>query len=218
MGTNPPAAAFLSLSTKARLADQNGVEAGVNSYPAFASSVPWSYAEFSVVPRRSRVLQCNIYPFGGNGDPFTPIATVTFPNPVYGRFPQWQPEALPTVKPAGDVEARFDEITTGHRVGGETIVKANGSQGSPQEPARRGEDSDTEFDVSLDSPRGTNEAWVPASAELSDATGNVIRAATLFSVFGPESGIYLRPKPSGQTAFTESLHRERYGRTKPPGD
>ena len=37
----------------------------------------------------------------------------------------------------------------------------------------------TEFDISLSSPRGTNEAWVLHSAEISDATGNFLRNIVL---------------------------------------
>jgi hypothetical protein len=201
--TNMPLG-ITSSTLAARLADQAGVEAGAPSYAAFASSVVWSYAAFPVFPRRSRVLQCNLYPFGGPGNPATPFARVTFPNPLYGDFPQWKPEPVPAMKMAGDLEVRLDEFTAGRQQGGATVVKANGSRGLPVPPAIRGQDTVTAFDVSLISWRGTNEAWVLNSAEISDATGNVLRNNSFHSSINVFRG-YSGPQQPGKTVCSETI-------------
>lgn len=203
IGTNVPPRRTSSILV-ARLADQTGVETGVPDYATFASSVAWSYAAFPVGPRRSRVLECDLYPYGASRNPGTPVAHVDFPNPFYGHFPAWKPEPVPAVRMAGDLEVRLDDFTAGRQMGGTTVFKANGSRGLLVPPAIRGQDTVTAFDVSLSSPRGTNEAWVLNSAEISDATGNVLRANLFVSSFDLLWG-YSRPQQPGKTACSESI-------------
>jgi hypothetical protein len=160
----------------ARLTDDAGMEAGLPAYVSFASSVAWSYAAFPVVPKRSRMLECDLYLMIGPGNLTIPRARFTFPNPVYGHFPQWKPEPVPAVKRTGDLEVRLDEFNTGTENAGGYVVHANGSRGLPREAATKGQNTKTIFDFSFSSPRGTNEVWAPQSAELSDATGNVLVA------------------------------------------
>jgi len=174
LGTNaPPGSTTPTLI--ARLTDQAGVEAGVRAYANFSGNVAWAYAAFPVFPRRSRLLEFYLYPDVGPGNPAAPVAHFTFPNPCYGQFPAWKPEPLPAVKEAGDLEVRLGDFTTGAWVNGGVFVKANESGGHHVTPAVRGQDTVTAFDVSLMSPSGTSAIWEFFSAELSDATGNVLR-------------------------------------------
>jgi hypothetical protein len=130
----------------ARLADKTGFEAGLVDYPpGFESDVAWHYTSFSLIPRRSPVLQLNFHPPEGG------LASVRIPNPLYKHYPQWKPEPVPAVKMASDVEVRLDDFKAG-----------------PQPDY-------TGFHVSIRSPRGTNERWALHGLELSDATGNVLR-------------------------------------------
>jgi hypothetical protein len=156
----------------ARLADQNGVERGVSAYPAFASGVTLSYAEFPVVPRRSQMLQCNFYPFDGSS--LNPVISIGFTNPLYGKFPEWKPEPVPAVKRAGDLEVRLENFMTGNEISWASPVLANGKQGMGFEPVPKGIHLATFCEVSLLSLRYTNEEWVVQSAELNDATGNIL--------------------------------------------
>lgn len=156
----------------ARLADQKGVERGAVSYPAFHDGVPLSYAEFPAIPRRSQMLQLNFYPFDGRSS--VPVSSVRIINPLYGHFPEWNPEPVPAVKKAGDLEVRLVNLMTGIEMYGRPPVLANGKQGIEFQPAKYGIHLATFFDVSLNSERGTNEEWVVQNAELSDATGNVL--------------------------------------------
>ena len=167
----------------ARLADQKGVERGALSYPAFSDGVPLSYVEFPAIPRRSQILQLNFYPFFVG---FTDLVTsVSFTNPLYGHFPEWKPEPVPAVKKTGDLEVRLVNLMTGIRQSGMVPVLANGKQGIGFQPAQRGIHLATFFDVLPKSDRGNNEAWVVQSAELSDATGNIIASPAYVSSGGP---------------------------------
>ena len=73
---------------------------------------------------------------------------------------------------------------TGIRISGRPPVLANGKQGIDFRPAQKGMDLATFFDVSLDSERSTNEEWVVQTAELSDATGNVLASPSDVSSSG----------------------------------
>ena len=206
VGTNvsvwPPGQTF-----DARLADEAGIEAGVVDYPpGFRSpGVAWHYTSFSVIPRRSRVLQLNFYPDYVGGHSSGPVGSVKVPNPLYGKYPQWKPEPIPAVKKAGDLEVRLDDFVTGSQVGGATVAKANGSWNLPFDRAEKGQKTATGFDFSVRFSRGTNEVWVLHSAELSDATGNVLRNTLLQTLIEPFEG-YGPPQLAGWGAYSESIH------------
>jgi len=203
LGTNTP---FSVTNLTARLADESGVEGGASTYPAFARSVAWTYAEFEVIPRRSRTLQCTLYPFAVTPNAPNPVGQVTFANPAYGHFPQWQPEPMPTVRKDSDLEVRLDDLTTGHQANPATILKPNGSWGLPIRKALRGQEALTSFDMSIISPPRSNEFWVLHSVKMSDATGNAIRDGWFgqdifgYNEFGP------RPTPlPPKRAYSESI-------------
>ena len=184
----------------ASLADEAGIEAGVLEYPpGFDGSVAWHYASFSLIPRRSRVLQLDFYPFYVGARSSTPVASISIPNPLYGNYPQWKPEPVPTVKKAGDLEVRLDDLVTTNRAGG-AIIMANGSVGHPFQPA-------TKFAFSVRSSSETNEEWVLESAELDDATGNVLRysSTTSFSSTMMAFAGYHRPQQNEWAAYSESF-------------
>jgi hypothetical protein len=206
LGTN---AFMTSIVLDDRLADQAGNEAGVASIVDFARFFhlgEWTSADFLTVPRRSRVIRCNLYTpvaINSTNSP-TLVGSIHFPNPAYGRFPQWQPEPLPTIKKTGNVEVRLDDARTGHLISGKFIRRANGSNsGLALGAAKGGEVALTELDVSLISPADSTESWVPQSAELSDATGNFLNRV-FYSTLLDGEGLG-RSKPSAKTGFTEYL-------------
>jgi hypothetical protein len=150
------------------LADQAGVVAGRDGLAGYPTGTAWLFAAFSVVPRRSRDLECHFYPFLGD----RLIGKVTFPNPLYSQFPQWQPESAPMVKRVEDLEVRLDTVETGYE------PELYGSTLTPVEkpafrlgPQGRSAVRYSAFDISLRASAGSN-TWVLRNAELSDATGN----------------------------------------------
>jgi hypothetical protein len=190
------------------LTDKEGVEAGDTDYPNFGDSIAWYCASFPVFPRRSRLLQISLYPNTGRF-PVTPFASISIPNPLYGNYPEWKAEPLPAVKKAGDLEVRLDDLiagaTGGHISGAKIITTAHDSWDLAYQSATKGRRTVTAFDVSFRSPRGTNEVWAVQSAELSDATGNVLRSQS-FRYSSPTffSGFF-RPPESGWTGYRESV-------------
>ena len=140
------------------LADQNGIFGGRSTY-AMASNVkgvPFPAAQFTVVPRRSPALQCVFFDQISTPDLSHAYARVTFPNPLFGHFPQWKAEALPAVKKAGDVEVRLASVIRGQNIGGIYY-----------------------FDAALNPPAGDDKGWVIHRAAMSDATGNQVFATRL---------------------------------------
>ncbi len=179
VGTNAAAAASRTVFIPtAVLADEAGVKGGSSGYPIFANSVTWSFVSFPVVPRRSRVLQCQFYPSGYGHEAYSPFCTIRFPNPLYGQFPQWQAESLPIVKQSGDLEVRLDAVTSGHPESGATIMRPNGSRAPRYSPISGGERIQAGIDISVRSAKGTNETWIPHHIVLTDAIGNVLESTS----------------------------------------
>ena len=159
----------------ARLADQDGVERGVTAHISF-DDVTWNYFEFPVIPKRSKMLQCNLYPDDTYfHDTNAPVASITTTNPLYGKFPEWKPETLPAVKKVGDVEVRVENLMTGIRPSQGRFNVVNGKRKIDFLPANKGIRLETFVDVSLNSTSDANEEWMVHKAELSDSTGNVVR-------------------------------------------
>jgi hypothetical protein len=173
LGTNAAASTRLA-AISAMLADQSGVEAGVTGFPGFDSGVTWHYGQFPVLPRRSRLLHVTLYHnFNLLQEDLTSDGTVTFLNPLYGHFAQWKAEPVPTVKQAGDLQVRLDSFAAGNPFpGGVSWISMSDSREGYRLATQRAYSG---FGWSLTSPRGTNESWVLHAAELSDATGNVLR-------------------------------------------
>jgi hypothetical protein len=102
------------------------------------------------------MLECQLpeQPVNGRGEYTGKIERIRFPNPLFGQYPQWQPEALPAEKSAGDLRVQLKSFTV-----------------SPQQPINH--TGKTEFSVAFN-PARPEEKWQLDAAELSDATGNRI--------------------------------------------
>jgi hypothetical protein len=146
------------------LVDQQGVEAGVAAppyhvMPAYSAGPfvgPWLGLPFPVVPKRSRTLRCRLYTNDGrHTGPL--LGEVSFPNPLYGRFSQWQPEPLPITKQSGDLKVRLNGLRPGFNGFG------------------------VDFDADYRQSAATDEMWLLLSADLSDATGNRIHVNSEFN-------------------------------------
>ncbi len=145
-----------SFSSNARLADEAGVQSGPTGFIGFSRNVAWCYVSFRATPRRSQNLQCFFYSTTRTTEAVEPFGELTFRNPLYGRFPQWAPEAVPSVKRVGDLEVRLNNLKVGFPFGSESF-------------------NSTGIEVSLHSLSAPGERWIPHRVELSDATGNILR-------------------------------------------
>jgi hypothetical protein len=164
---------------RAMLADDSGTEAGCysNKELPYAGQPATPLAIFSVVPRRSRMLECLLYAgaiYGGGWDtnrpPLVASGSIRFANPLYGRFSEWRPEPLRTSKYAGDLEVRLTSCFTSVGVTGWDAEAQRWT--NAYGPVRPGEDAGTFLGLLATSASGTNESWALQSIELSDATGN----------------------------------------------
>jgi hypothetical protein len=158
-----------------RLADEKGVESGAQVAFVYPGGVFARFAEFPVLPRRSRTIQIRFYV----SDLTSPriigeIGSFKFPNPVYGKFPQWTPDTGPLVRKAGDLEVRLDKFLVGRRLAGPPITLADGQMASDYGNVHNGDRAETVFDISLNSPGGSNGSWLLQNARVSDATGNAL--------------------------------------------
>jgi hypothetical protein len=179
LGTNQSSTAGRYPLHKFMLTDQDGVEAGrgcSTPLPNMTGIAMWHYAVFQFMPKRSPTLQCCLYGPASSDGRHRELGRVRFPNPLFGRFPQWQPEPVPAVKQAGDLEVRLGSlmIATG-------IYRVNRSFGeaASYRPVAKGESPETVLDVVLSPLGGSNDIWTMQSAELSDATGNRILESRL---------------------------------------
>jgi hypothetical protein len=154
--------------TWAMLADGQGIERG-EKVP-FISDHKWAFAFFSAVPRRSRVLRCSFYE---QDSPTPVVAKVVLSNPLYRRFPQWHPEALPIKKKTGDMEVQLEQFSTG--VGIRRPASIYRLPEVEYYAPQRGEEAQAIFEVVL-KPKSITEGWRIQAAKLSDITGNTLRS------------------------------------------
>ncbi len=156
----PPQSPF-SGTPRAILADGSGQNGGVSTYVP-ARAFPWLRASFPMVPRRSRMLEVHFYQGRGTrSSDRVRVGSFQFRNPLYGRYPQWKPESLPSAKIVEDLKV---ELTECRKV-------------SP------GTESITESVLNITSGHGAIEPWEVVTVELSDPTGNRIPA-------GPSDYVY----------------------------
>lgn len=150
---SPPGGLFPVTPAHGFLADENGVEAGT-PYGYINGYYPWESAVFTVVPRRSRMLEVHFYTNDVNSNPaLSKAGSVRFRNPLYGNYPQWKPEPLPATRMAGDFQLTLKSCRVGDRWQGKFA---------------------TSFGMELTQPTNTNEHWQVQRIEVSDATGNSI--------------------------------------------
>lgn len=177
------------------LADKNGVISGHGSGgwgTCGQGKNKWLDFSFPVMPRRDETLQLVVFQAAdATYGPFSQIAAVQVPNPLFHKYPNWKPEALPATKMAGDLRVTLSDVFVASQYphGETTFVNGKQTQFHPPGP---GEDRTFGFKLDIDSPRGPNEVWLIGAAELSDATGNQVRAndvarwpPELNYVFGP---------------------------------
>jgi hypothetical protein len=156
-----------------KLMDDHDVESGSRYL------TPWPRAGqplgvFEVVPRRSPVLQFSYSETDGQGQ-YREIGRVRFANPLFGKFPVWQPEPVPAVKQAGDLNVRLHSFTSDFQP-----VWNPGYPFMVRGAVRLGtEGVETRFLVSTSSTTGTNNGWVLQNATLSDPTGNFLTGFSL---------------------------------------
>lgn len=164
MSTNAP---FRS-AFNGRLADENGVEAGAQNSGFFGANPTWIHLDFAVLPRRSRTLECNLYQnqaraSGTTPPPMKKIGSVRFVNPVYEKYPQWQPEPVHVEKKAGEIGVTIDDLW--------------------EELQEQLQIKNTKMDLSLHFPDPIKSEWVMHEVVLSDATGNSLRSAGINRLF-----------------------------------
>ena len=218
LGTNGPANG--SEPGISRVADSAGIEGGAGS--RFNRRDAWVYLRFTSFPRRSRVIESVVYP---TSDAANDIGRITFANPAYQNFPQWQPDPLPTAKSAGDLEVRLENFVTfgrppnrakqvmavgplGNRVFAQD-VSANiiaGVAGEPwlaSQPGDSGQAADTGFRITVHPAKATNELWVFQDFALTDATGNILRHAPFLQHGWTIGGVPLQQRVGDKATLTE---------------
>ena len=223
LGTNLPGSGLEA--GVSRLADSAGIEGGTGA--RFSQWDAWTFRRFSSLPRRSRMIECIIYPLPGGPNATNPVGRVTFVNPAYGLFPQWQPEPVPTAKSTGDLEVRLENFVIfgrspdrakatmavgplGNRIFTQD-VSANiiaGVAGEPWllgQPSDNGQVADTGFRITLNPKKNTNEIWVFQDYELTDATGNMLQRAPFSQTGWTIGGIPLRQRVGDKATLTEIL-------------
>jgi len=89
----PPASSYIT----AFLADAGGFISGDSAFMSGWWSNP-EQMQFRVIPRRDPVITVNFFYHSPTGS-VTQCGSLPFANPLFGRFPQWQPERL-SGKPA----------------------------------------------------------------------------------------------------------------------
>jgi hypothetical protein len=158
----------------AELADESGLTGGGRIAPYLGTNVGWSLISFPVFPRRSRNLECLFWVRPGM-DPLSLLGKITVRNPVYRHYPLWQPEPMPTVRQADGLDVRLDGVMVGSIGDGMTMyTNANGALAQKIGPGKASDGIGAQIAYSVRAGRGTNEAWVCQSTELTDATGNSI--------------------------------------------
>ena len=153
------------------LADGSGFVSGADVYMS-----GWSNPEplrFGVFPRRDRAISVNFYyhsPTGG----VSQCGSLPFANPLFGSFPQWQPETLPVNKQTARVAASVSKLSTGHdQTTSHRGLEQGGSVIEFGTNRLDGRNSSVCF-IQLHSLTDTNETWCVVNERVSDATGNKI--------------------------------------------
>jgi hypothetical protein len=131
-------------------------------------------------PRRDKTITAEVSYWGPNKE-YAKLGSFTLPNPNYGTFPEWTPEALPAVRTVGEMTFELATLRA-HRppnqVGSVFRVKRNGQPDSE---------------------------WELCSYQVSDATGNVYQSQPAPPEFTPRSprayansnGVIMGPFPAG---------------------
>lgn len=139
------------------------------------SFLPWGSRveslHFSVFPRRDPQMTLNIFYHDTNGG-VRICNNLSFANPLYRGFPQWQAEPLPATRRVGDVEVTLLGLETGHDGNSSAGPGRDGRMVVTYGTNRLDGQNHTAVELKLRPVANTNELWQVIGVEFSDATGN----------------------------------------------
>ncbi len=146
----------------------SGADVFMNGYS------PWSQVQplhFGVFPRRDRKITLNFF-YRNSMGVVRPCGSLSFANPRYRDYPQWQPESLPVTRRAGDLEVTLQDVETGHDSNSTTKARKGGGYTVEFGTNRVDGRNATVVDLNLRPLVNTNEVWQAIGVDVSDATGN----------------------------------------------
>lgn len=162
---------------------------------AFLNSSPWSQVEalrFGVFPRRDRQITLNIFNHDSSGG-VRLCNSLSFANPLYRNYPQWQAEPLPATKRAGDAEVTLLGFETGHDNSSTSSSRRDGSSVITYGTNRLDGENNTVMQLKLRPLMNTNEIWQVAGVEVSDSTGNSTHNSGMSSWGGNNANFSFTP-------------------------
>ncbi len=181
--TTPPGSGYFN----ALLSDASGFISGDH-----ASIYGWwsnpEQMQFGVIPRRDPVIAVNFFyhsPTGG----VSQCGSLPFANPLYGAFPQWQPEVLPATRRVEDVAVTLEKVSTGHDQNSSVRADSNGRVSHEFGTNRVDGQNSTVCFIRLQPLINSNQVWCVAGEEVSDATGNKA-PSTSFGWGSPEESYF----------------------------
>ena len=152
------------------LSDASGFISGADA-PAYGWWSNPQAMQFRVFPRRDPVVALNFFYHSSTGGVIR-CGSLPFANPLHSKFPQWQPEPLPATRRAGDMVVTLDKLSTGHNQNTSYKGGEGGSRVIELGTNRLDGHNRTVCAIHLRSLANTNEVWLVANEEVSDATGN----------------------------------------------
>jgi hypothetical protein len=147
--------------------------------------------DFHAVPRRDPIITINFFSRNPDGT-VRSCGSLPFANPIFGKFPQWQPESLPSTKHACDVAVTLEKFSTGHD-NNISYKSFSGGRRGVEFGTNRVERNQNVCFIHAVPLNGTNQAWRVVDAELSDATGNRLHCTG--TGWGGESEDYFTFEP-----------------------
>lgn len=175
--TNSPAAQILGGYVSAMLVDGTGFVSG-DEENLWGSGRRIERLVFPVVPRRDPVVGVEVSYRGRTGE-VDRVGSLSFENPVYGRYPHWTPETLPATKRVGELEVTLNKVSAGH---GDSTLHRSGPGNTrviefgTNSPTSRGM---CVCLLSVRSVSDSNGVWRVALVRVSDATGNSVRSTSM---------------------------------------
>jgi hypothetical protein len=175
--TNTPTAQILGGYVSAMLADETGFVSG-EEVNLWGTGMRIVRLVFPVVPRRDPNLRVEVTYRGRTGGT-DPVGSLSFENPVYGRYPHWTPETLPATKRVGELEVTLNKLSAGH---GDSTSHRSGPGNT--RVIDFGTNSSTSRGrcvclLSVRSVSDSNGIWRVASVRVSDATGNSVKSTSM---------------------------------------
>jgi len=128
-------------------------------------------------PRREEWIECVILERNEEYEN-EEIGSFKFRNPMKISHPSWTPEHAPAVQYAGDLKVTLQDFAAGISNSRTSRNNSEGIAETVYQPVASGSRPHALVDVDFVSPRGTNETWILFNADLSDASGNSLRAGS----------------------------------------